>query len=334
MQKTIRQLPLKFLMVFITILTLSIIGFYDVQLDDSQHLAKIIANQSPLNGWMISAKLMDYVHTIITRWVTLFIASITILLSLIHYGLSKDKRAVAIGMIQIPLAIYFMYYPLDFYNGSFNFIYAVNLVFFVLPFLCFIGNASVAYNLMTQSNNIKQMDHAQLHYIAEHDSLTDLYNRHQFEYLLNQSVAKCAVHFDYFALFIIDIDNFKQINDSYGHLHGDNLLKEFASQLTKIMRQGDILARIGGDEFALITAKLQSPAIVHRLADRIFNALNGSFAFSMGVAVYPLHGKNTENLIKNADKAMYHAKKMGKNQYHVCPDASFVHHLLDVTPAG
>lgn len=329
MQKTLSQLPRKLFITLVIIMAFLMLSFYYVKLDYQQFVS-IIAIQHPLTENMLKLQLTHYFQITTMQWITVFLTLITIFLTFAHYSLSNDKRALTIGLIQLIIAIYFLRHPLDFYHDSLSLLFILKLILFALPFVCFIINAYIAYSLIMLAFHIKQSDQEKLQYIAEHDSLTGLYNRHQFECLLHQSITKCAINFNYFALFIIDLDNFKQINDTYGHMFGDDLLKQFANQLTMLMRQGDIFARIGGDEFALITTDLPSPVIAKQLADRIFNALKHSFAFSMGIAIYPLHGKKAEELIKNADHAMYHAKKTGKNQYYICPDDLFMHQLFDM----
>ncbi len=123
---------------------------------------------------------------------------------------------------------------------------------------------------------------------------------------------------------MIDIDNFKSINDTLGHLQGDQFLKSFSEQFLSITRQGDILARIGGDEFTLITSRLKSPTSARKLAERIIRELNIPYpvddkllssTVSLGIAIYPVDGTSTVELLRNADIAMYNAKKSGKNSY-------------------
>ena len=175
--------------------------------------------------------------------------------------------------------------------------------------------------------NQLQIGQEQLQYLAAHDSLTNLYNRREFETLLDKTIANCRRERCSFALLLIDMDNFKQINDTLGHIRGDNFLKQFAAELNALTRKGDILSRIGGDEFTLITPKLLSPLSTQRLAERIINGLNLSYIIgngiekitvSIGISIYPYDGETTEELLKNADSAMYQAKKSGKNTYRFC----------------
>ena len=123
---------------------------------------------------------------------------------------------------------------------------------------------------------------------------------------------------------MIDIDNFKSINDTLGHIHGDRFLKKFSKQLTSLTRQSDTLSRIGGDEFTVIMPRLKTATSARKFANRIIHGLNIPYLIdeklltstvSVGISIYPIDGDNTEELLKNADIAMYYAKKSGKNTY-------------------
>ena len=160
--------------------------------------------------------------------------------------------------------------------------------------------------------------------MASHDALTDLYNRREFEHLLDKTIANHSREFESFALFLIDIDNFKSINDTLGHIHGDRFLRKFSEQLSSLTRQSDTLSRIGGDEFTVITPRLKTATSARKFASRLINGLNIPFlvdektitsTVSIGISIYPVDEETTEELLKNADIAMYYAKKTGKNNY-------------------
>ena len=128
------------------------------------------------------------------------------------------------------------------------------------------------------------------------------------------------------ALLLIDLDDFKNVNDTLGHAAGDELLKAVAAKLQSLLRPGDHIVRLGGDEFIIISEGYEISANVSPLAERIFNALNEPFTLkdghahairaSIGISVYPQDGFESDTLIKHADIAMYAAKAAGKNRYH------------------
>ena len=129
---------------------------------------------------------------------------------------------------------------------------------------------------------------------------------------------------DQFALFVIDIDHFKLVNDTFGHAAGDEFIVLFSKQFNALIRKEDTLCRIGGDEFTLITSKLQSPLSAIQLAERLVKNLTITyfieekplaFTVSIGIAIYPTDGQTKEILLKNADLAMYQAKKLGKHTF-------------------
>ncbi len=163
-------------------------------------------------------------------------------------------------------------------------------------------------------------------YLARHDALTQLPNRRFFfehlEKVLSSSIAPgCAV-----AVLFIDLDKFKMVNDVMGHERGDKLLIEVTKAISDCIRQTDMVARIGGDEFAVatnvVTSNDNSEARI--LAERICNSLripvdtDGEpiiIGASVGVAMYPIHGENIDDLMKSADAAMYQAKNAGRNRF-------------------
>lgn len=158
--------------------------------------------------------------------------------------------------------------------------------------------------------------------LANFDSLTNLANRHCF-YMQLDSLKK-QNQFSPFTLFFLDLDNFKNVNDSLGHGVGDLVLKNVAQRLLKTVRGNDLLARLGGDEFAIISPGEDSAAQAAQLAQRLLNTfmtpcvINGKnlpIGCSIGIALAPDHGKDTETLLKNADMALYAAKFAGRNTF-------------------
>lgn len=162
--------------------------------------------------------------------------------------------------------------------------------------------------------------------LAYTDSLTGLPNRKKiiedFNLLLNNKVGICAVLF-------IDIDNFKSVNDNYGHQAGDYVLVEIADRLQKIVRAKDVVGRISGDEFIIILSYIESPINAERIATKVVQTLSSSFSYnenpllvgaSIGISIYPEHGTDVDTLIKNADLAMYDVKHNGGYGYSIYSD--------------
>ncbi len=156
------------------------------------------------------------------------------------------------------------------------------------------------------------------------DSLTGVYNRFQFDRTIKE-VANAADRFHYTsALLFVDLDNFKNVNDSFGHHVGDLLLIGVAKRLKLCIRANDFLARIGGDEFAIIVNQIENRDMAGAIAKKIIESLSMSYDLenhsvrigaSIGIAYYPQPGTTPHNLVQNADIAMYHAKFLGRNNY-------------------
>jgi len=158
--------------------------------------------------------------------------------------------------------------------------------------------------------------------LARFDSLTNLPNRKQFHEFLEQSFELASENGYEVGLLFFDLDGFKRINDTLGHSAGDHLLRIVAKRVSGILRAGDRLCRLGGDEFTVIISDSANEGLFERIADRILEAVSKpctlgnqvvNVSASIGVASYPSHGRDTETLIRNADTAMYHAKSNGKN---------------------
>ncbi|MDP2911207.1 MAG: sensor domain-containing diguanylate cyclase [Candidatus Omnitrophota bacterium] len=154
--------------------------------------------------------------------------------------------------------------------------------------------------------------------LSNSDSLTSLWNHGYFQYLLSEEIKKCSLVKSYFTLLMIDIDNFKMFNDTYGHQAGDSILKEISRIFRDVSRKIDIVARYGGEEFGIILpVTKKEEALI--LAERIRKAVEiapslKNITVSIGVASFPENGLKKEDLISKADKALYDAKKLGKNR--------------------
>ncbi len=162
-----------------------------------------------------------------------------------------------------------------------------------------------------------------LEYMVAHDELTELPNRNELKSRMEQTFARAKRHSQKFALMFIDLDNFKNVNDSLGHDYGDLLLKQAAERLTACVREEDTVARVGGDEFNVLLEDI-SDAQIANSAQRILAAISKPYLIkdqqvfistSIGIAVYPNDGEDIDVLTKNADSAMYQAKGNGRNNY-------------------
>jgi diguanylate cyclase (GGDEF)-like protein len=165
---------------------------------------------------------------------------------------------------------------------------------------------------------------AQLARLANEDSLTGLPNRHWFLNFVPQALAHAQASGDGAALLFIDLDEFKQVNDSHGHAVGDRLLKLAAERLLSQLRPGDRVARFGGDEFIVLLSPFDSDQQVAGVASRIVEAFGKPFAIageqhmigaSVGISVFPRDGQDAATLIRHSDIAMYAGKNEGKGQY-------------------
>lgn len=161
--------------------------------------------------------------------------------------------------------------------------------------------------------------------LANFDSLTGLPNRACLYDRLNQTINKTKIRKERFAILVIDIDNFKRVNDSLGHSVGDTLITEVAQRLTRCNREEDTIARVGGDEFVIIREDIRSATEVASFAELMLKELNMpvfingqklNLNFSIGITLSPEDGITADKLLRNADTAMYEAKKEVLNSYH------------------
>ncbi|HET6718678.1 MAG TPA: EAL domain-containing protein, partial [Rhodocyclaceae bacterium] len=163
-----------------------------------------------------------------------------------------------------------------------------------------------------------------IHFLAHHDPLTGLFNRSSLDSRLDQAVLSARRDKTRLAVMFIDLDRFKNINDSLGHHVGDELLRVVAHRLSACVRASDIVARLGGDEFVVVLAGLDDPMAAASVAEKIVGSLGQPYPIgnrelhtssSLGIAVFPDDGEDPATLMKNADAAMYHAKQQGRNGY-------------------
>ncbi|MGB0466967.1 MAG: PAS domain S-box protein [Pontibacterium sp.] len=172
-------------------------------------------------------------------------------------------------------------------------------------------------------SRIKQSQ-AKLKHLAHHDALTNLPNRLLLNERLEQAIKHAERHGTQLAVFFLDLDNFKHINDSLGHPTGDQLLRKVADALLQRVRQTDTVARIGGDEFVLLLEDVGLAEKISLVAQKVLQAFQAPFSIeahsirmtaSLGVCVYPQDGSEASVLLRNADSAMYRAKEDGRNTY-------------------
>lgn len=165
----------------------------------------------------------------------------------------------------------------------------------------------------------------EIKHMATHDVLTGLPNRRLFNERIQLEMAHAERNQERLGILWLDLDQFKDVNDSFGHNTGDVLLKKIADRLSKILRKSDTVARLGGDEFLIILPEMEEASAASKTAERVLEVMgkpfdcNGhsiSMSFSIGIAIYPDHGEDVETLTKYADSAMYRAKDKGGNTYH------------------
>ena len=163
-----------------------------------------------------------------------------------------------------------------------------------------------------------------IHFLATHDSLTSLPNRFMFSQILNLAIDSAHRYHRKLAVFFIDLDRFKNINDTLGHEAGDYLLCEMAARLKQCLRASDVVGRLGGDEFVILLPEPENTEQIATVAQKILSTsldaiyINGQecrVTASIGICVYPDDGRDEQTLMKNADIAMYRAKEEGKNNY-------------------
>lgn len=178
--------------------------------------------------------------------------------------------------------------------------------------------------VQVQNITLQKKAEERLRHMAYHDPLTGLANRNKLEQFLNQILAQSRRHQESFALMFIDLDRFKNINDTIGHEAGDLLLQIIADRLKGAIRNTDLVARLGGDEFVIVVTdvhKSESVAVIaHKILESVMQAvvIKGQELYittSIGISLYPFDGQNMQTLMKNADLALYRAKEHGKNNY-------------------
>jgi len=186
------------------------------------------------------------------------------------------------------------------------------------------GGAAVNYIILCSDVTKQKEDETRLQFLAHHDPLTGLPNRTQFQQRCEEALMRAARRNTKVAVLFVDLDHFKTVNDSLGHGHGDELLRNVATRLQECTRKTDTVARLGGDEFTILLGEVADSGDIAFIAKKIADRLSTSFAIaghevyvsaSVGISCYPEDGQSAATLIKNADAAMYAAKEQGRNNY-------------------
>lgn len=184
------------------------------------------------------------------------------------------------------------------------------------------------HNMLEVRLLYKQLEHYSraLEPLALHDALTGLPNRRLLMDRLSLAIAHARRNKRFMAVMYLDLDGFKQINDTLGHDTGDTLLSMVAARLVAAVRQEDTVARLGGDEFVIALWELSHGDGVAKLVSKVIQAVSQPYSIqgrgvsmtvSVGVGIYPTHGEEVETLMKSADLALYEAKRTGKNDYRI-----------------
>jgi diguanylate cyclase (GGDEF)-like protein/PAS domain S-box-containing protein len=182
-----------------------------------------------------------------------------------------------------------------------------------------IGAVLVFHDVSEKKALLSRLEHQ-----AYHDPLTDLPNRLLLKDRIHQAILQAKSRQEHVAVIFLDLDDFKQVNDTLGHTIGDNLLCQVAERLRRSLRPDDTVARHGGDEFIILSSGLSSEQQVAQIAQNLLDVISDPFDLgdekkfitaSIGIALYPIDGDNSETLIQHADIAMYQAKTEGSNHY-------------------
>jgi diguanylate cyclase (GGDEF)-like protein len=189
-----------------------------------------------------------------------------------------------------------------------------------------LGIIEIARDITDRINVENQLmaEQGKLVHLANHDTLTNLPNRMQFHDLTFEAIERAKKQLSPFVVMLVDLDHFKAINDSMGHVLGDRLLVEIGDRLRKHCPEKTVIARLGGDEFALLVESVPSVDEVRRRAASILETINAPMTVddetfyltcSVGISLYPNDGESPEMLFRNADAAVYKAKERGRNRY-------------------
>lgn len=195
----------------------------------------------------------------------------------------------------------------------------------LILFIAALGRVSWKLAQAARRESEARLEHAErVQFLAYRDALTGLPNRAFFSTMLEQGIAHARRYQSALAVLFLDLDRFKRINDTLGHLGGDRLLQEVAARLQSCLRDSDTVARLGGDEFVVLLPSFEEEKYVATVAQKLLTVIARPFAVmgqnligttSIGIALFPRDGEDEQTLMKHADTAMYHAKAEGKNNF-------------------
>ncbi len=226
----------------------------------------------------------------------------------------KKLCVVTASMLSVALMVTTLYIVETTAGSIYHFIYLV---------LAFLSTAFLYIALNKKEENISH-DYTALEQIAFRDALTSLLNRRAVDNFIDKIISRCERDGSKFAILYLDMDNFKTINDTFGHDVGDKVLVGVAKRLRNLVRGNDVVGRVGGDEFVIILDEINESSLAFITAERVIQAFKKPLnvdghkifvGFSIGISIYPDNGVYRLSLLKAADIAMYQAKENGKNGY-------------------
>ena len=243
--------------------------------------------------------------------------------SMVAWAIAYSVSTILILILGIRLGVIAAQNAGQFFSSEFVvlvFTDRVNILLLGVALLFRLAMAMQAYRIVSRLTESE----AKAKQVAGHDVLSGLPNRFLFNELVDAEAARCKRKNCQFALFYLDLDHFKQTNDTFGHEVGDRTIVAVTKRLGKVLRSGDHFARLGGDEFAVLQADVMDPRDCARLAQRMLDAMSTPFDIagqqvfmgtSIGIALCPQDASDGQDLMRHADLALYRAKQGGRNRY-------------------
>ncbi|HYD55283.1 MAG TPA: EAL domain-containing protein [Burkholderiales bacterium] len=265
-------------------------------------------------------------HTETDRGVTLSLCFLVFLFGVFRLTTAQFFRLTLYTLAAYALVINLLMHlrpeaVVSVYNEGFNWL----LLAATLPWFALVGGKISALRERLRGRNL-QLEEAidTIHAMATRDDATGLYSRAFFTESLRHALLQAERHGRGAALLFIDLDRFKNINDSMGHAVGDRVLREIGARVAASVRGSDLVGRLGGDEFVVLVESVTAPEALHEIAQKVVRAAAQPLAVdgqellvsvSVGIAVAPTDGRDEQTLMRNADIAMYRAKSLGRNGY-------------------